>query len=55
MLHTQLGTAETYRAAYPQAQAHQTHALCLYDPAQRRVLAVRFGNDPAVTALAASG
>jgi predicted ATPase len=55
MLHTQLGTAETYRAAYPQAQVHQTHALHLYDPEKHRVLALRFGNDPAVTALAGSG
>jgi predicted ATPase len=55
LLHTQLGTAETYRAAYTQAQVHQTHALHLYDPEKHRALALRFGNDPAVTALAASG
>jgi predicted ATPase len=55
LLHTQLGTAETYRAAYTPAQVHQTHALHLYDPEKHRALALRFGNDPAVTALAASG
>jgi predicted ATPase len=55
LLHTQLGTAETYRAAYTQAQVHQTHALHLYDPEQHRALTLRFGHDPAVTALAASG
>jgi DNA-binding winged helix-turn-helix (wHTH) protein/predicted ATPase len=55
LLHTQLGTAETYRAAYTQAQDHQTHALYLYEPEKHRALALRFGSDPAVTALAASG
>jgi predicted ATPase len=55
LLHTQLGTAETYRAAYAQAEVHQTHALHLYDPEKHRALTLRFGNDPAVTALAASG
>jgi DNA-binding winged helix-turn-helix (wHTH) protein/predicted ATPase len=55
MLHTQLGTAETYRAAYTQAQAHQTHALQLYDAEKHRALAVQFGCDPAVVALGASG
>jgi predicted ATPase len=55
MLHTQLGTAETYRAAYAQAQVHQTHVLHLYDAEKHRALALRFGTDPAVTALAGSG
>jgi DNA-binding winged helix-turn-helix (wHTH) protein/predicted ATPase len=55
MLHTQLGTAATYRAAYTQAQVHQTHALHLYDAEKHRALALQFGNDPAVTALATSG
>jgi predicted ATPase len=55
LLHTQLGTAETYRASYAQAEVHQTHALHLYDPKTHRALALWFGNDPAVTALSASG
>src|SRR5262249_30956022 len=55
LLHTQLGTAETFRGAYTQAQAHHTHALQLYDPEKHQALALRFCNDPGVTALATSG
>jgi predicted ATPase len=55
LLHAQLGTAETWRGAYTQAQAHQTHALRLYDPERHRLLAATFGSDPVVTTLAVSG
>jgi predicted ATPase len=53
-LHTQLGTAETYRAAYARAQEHHRHALQLYDVASHRALALAFSGDPAVIALGMS-
>jgi DNA-binding winged helix-turn-helix (wHTH) protein/predicted ATPase len=54
-LHTQLGTAETLRGAYVQAQEHQAHALRLYDPVAHRSLALTFSVDPGGITLAMSG
>ena len=54
-LHTQLGTAETYRGAHARAAAHQTQAVRLYDREVHRALVVSFGADPLVTTLAMSG
>jgi predicted ATPase len=54
-LHTQLGTAETFRGAYPQAEEHHRHVLRLYDPEAHRPLVLTSGGDPAVVALAYSG
>jgi len=54
-LHTQLGTAETFRGAHARAEAHQTQALQLYDREAHRALVVVFGLDPLVATLAVSG
>jgi predicted ATPase len=54
-LHTQLGTAETFRGAHARAAVHQTQALRLYDREAHRALVVSFGADPLMTALAMSG
>jgi predicted ATPase len=54
-LHTQLGTAETYRGAHTRAAAHQTQALRLYAHEAHRALVVAFGLDPLVATLAMSG
>jgi predicted ATPase/DNA-binding winged helix-turn-helix (wHTH) protein len=52
LLHMQLGTAETLRGAYAQAEAHLSHTLNLYDPEVHQSLATV---DLKVPALAWSG
>ena len=54
-LHMQLGTAETLRGAFAQAEEHQRHVLRLYDPEVHRPGVLTLGSDPAVTVLAESG
>ena len=53
-LHTQLGTAETFRGAYVQAEAHHRHVLHGDDAETPRSLAVSFGMEPIVAARAMS-
>jgi predicted ATPase len=54
-LHMQLGTAETFRGAYAQAEEHYRHVLRLYDPEVHRPTISTLGSDPSVVALALSG
>jgi predicted ATPase len=54
-LHTQLGTAETFRGEHARAAAHQAQALRLYDREAHRALVVSFGADLLMTTLAMSG
>jgi predicted ATPase len=51
----QLGTAETLRGAYAQAEEHHRHVLRLYDPEVHRPTVSTLGSDPSVVALALSG
>jgi predicted ATPase len=54
-IHMQLGTAETFRGAYAQAEEHHRHVLRLYDPEAYRPSVLTSGVDPTVVALAVSG
>jgi predicted ATPase len=54
-LHMQMGTAETLRGAYAQAEEHHRQVLRLYDPEAYRPSVLTSGVDPTVVALAVSG
>jgi DNA-binding winged helix-turn-helix (wHTH) protein len=54
-LHTQLGTAETFRGTHARALEHHAHVQRLYDASAHQALAVAFGGDPAAVALGMSG
>jgi DNA-binding winged helix-turn-helix (wHTH) protein/predicted ATPase len=51
-LHMQLGTAETLRGAFAQAEEHHKHVLRLYDAAAHQPSVLTLGSDPSVGALA---
>jgi hypothetical protein len=50
--HRVMGISLTWTGAMAEGLAHYDQALTLYDPAQHRPLATRFGYDSAVSALA---
>jgi tetratricopeptide (TPR) repeat protein len=55
VLHTQLGSAETFRGTHARAQAHQAAALGLYDSAVQSSPVFSAGLDPMAVTLAISG
>ncbi len=49
--HRLMGTSLTYTGDIAEGRAHYDQAAALYDPAEHRPLAMRFGQDPRVTIL----
>jgi class 3 adenylate cyclase/predicted ATPase len=49
--HRLMGNSLTYTGDIAEGRAHYDQAIALYDPAEHRPLAMRFGQDPRVTVL----